>query len=306
MRAALLWISVLILTFLGSVKLLHIADREVHLDHELWGGHKTGIRPLGASFKLGQMVLSFDLSGRSGAGFIYYPESYEIKRGSRLPKLAIIIDDFGYDSSIAMKFISLPYKLTLSVLPNLPFSTFTAERAYRARREVLLHLPMQAYRHLVNPDVVSIGMSEDEVRRIVDRALLSVPHAVGVNNHMGSLATADASLMRKVMKVLSERGLFFIDSYTTPDTVAYHIAREMGIPSFYNSLFIDRYEGEAKVEEYIIRLSSIAKRRDVTIGIGHAKHETLSALSRFLPTIAKWVELVFVSDIVYRNGVVAR
>jgi len=221
-------------------------------------------------------------------------------------KLALIIDDFGYDSDMAMKFISLPYRVTLSVLPFLRWSGFVSENARKHGKEVLLHLPMQAHKYPVGSGVITIGMSLREVEEIIDKALLSVGHVVGVNNHMGSLATTDRELMRKVMKALAERGLFFIDSYTTPDTVAYHVALEMGLPCFYNSLFIDNYSGENRVEEYLLRLFSMAKRRKLTIGIGHARTETLNALRRLLPIMGKEVELVFASDIVYHRGEVLK
>ncbi|KUK13835.1 MAG: uncharacterized protein PWQ16_138 [bacterium] len=256
------------------------------------------------SIKMTPKAFNYSLSAGLGKGaslaFLSFIKREREKRS--LPKLALIIDDFGYDSGIANKFISLPYKLTLSVLPFLKWSSFVSEKAHLHGKEVLLHLPMQAYGHSVGPNVISIGMSLREIRSIVDRSLSSVSHAVGVNNHMGSMATANRVLMKKVMKVLSERGLFFIDSYTTPDTVAYHVALEMGLPCFYNSLFIDNYSVEDKVEEYLLRLLHMAKKRRLTIGIGHARVGTLNVLEKLLPVISKQVEVVFASEIVYHRG----
>jgi len=300
------WI-LLILLFAGAFKVLDLERREVSVKHGIQSKHKVGVTQIEFSLNLWSGGFSLEGKKNSGLGVVASVGPYSlVKKVNGLPKLAIIIDDFGYSDSIATRFAYLPYKLTFSVLPNLRFSSFSAEIAHRNGKQVLLHLPMQAYKHVLDSNVVSIGMGIDDIRRIVDRALVSVPYAVGVNNHMGSLATADPVLMRKVIRVLMERGLFFIDSYTTPDTVAYHIAMGMGLPSYYNSLFIDRYSGENKVEEYILRLLSIAKRRSTTIGIGHAKQETFNALTKLLPVISKQVEVVFASDIVYRNGVVMR
>lgn len=304
----LIYLSIVILALLGGFKLFYLEMDELHIDHEIWSKWKAKKLSFSAFVKVEPKYLKLDVLGKTGSridisygGFVG-----KVGRQNSLPKLAIIIDDFGYDSHLASKFISLPYKIDLAVLPFLQWSSFVSEKGYRSGKEILLHLPMQAYKHVVDRNVISIGMDLDEIEKIVDRALLIVNHAVGVNNHMGSLATADADLMRKVMKVLRDRGLFFIDSYTTPDTVAYHTALEMGLPCFYNSLFIDRYSGENRVEEYILRLLSIAKRRKMTVGIGHAKSETFNALSKLLPIISRHVEVVFASDIVYHRGEVVK
>lgn len=296
-----------IVAFVG-LRFLYLEVVELGIDHEVRSSRKAKAPIFSASIevKLRDLKLEALKGVGGGTGLSYSGFVGSIERQGKLPKLAIIIDDFGYDAQLASKFISLPYKINLAVLPFLQWSSFVSEKGHRGGKEILLHLPMQAYKHVVDRNVIRVGMNLDEIREIVERALSMVNHAVGVNNHMGSIATANADLMRKVMKVLSEKGLFFIDSYTTPDTVAYHIALEMGLPCFYNSLFIDRYSGESKVEEYIFRLLSIAKRRRLTIGIGHAKAETFNALSKLLPIVSKQVEVVFASDIVYHRGEVVK
>ncbi|MCS7232601.1 MAG: divergent polysaccharide deacetylase family protein [Synergistetes bacterium] len=301
-------IAVVGLVLLVGTEILYLEISEFHAEHEIWSKLKKKYAFLSTFVEIRSRDLKLDISGGVGKrGSLHFAGFLEPdRRKSGLPKLAIIIDDLGYDAHLASKFISLPYKVNLAVLPFLRWSNFVSEKGYRGGKEIILHLPMQAYKHVVNRDVVSLGMDMEEIRDLINRALSSVDYAVGVNNHMGSLATTDPVLMRKVMSVLKEKGLFFVDSYTTPDSVAYHIALDVGLPCFYNSLFIDRYSGENRVEEYILKLVSLARRRTMTIGIGHAKSETFNALNKLLPVISKYVEVVFASEIVYHRGEVVK
>ncbi|MCD6362939.1 MAG: divergent polysaccharide deacetylase family protein [Synergistetes bacterium] len=300
--------ALILIAFLMVIVLFLLSPKPVKL---CFKGKLSGVSGAGYKityfFRLRPIGFSFNLWGELGRGLYALFESIKPRWKSKLPKLAFIIDDFGYRTPLALDFISLPYKITVSVLPFLPWSKFIAERAHLSGKEVMLHLPMEAYGHRwAGVGTIRVNMKEREIRKIIEDALMTVPHTVGVNNHMGSLATESAPLMRKVMRVLKEKGLFFVDSCTSHKTVAYAIARSMGLPSYYNSLFIDSYSGESKAEEYIWKLVWITRRKKRVIGIGHVRHDTYVALERLLPKIRRFVELVFASNIVYGNGVVAR
>ncbi len=307
MRA--IWISAFLLTaFLIAILFFLLFPRPVRF---CFNGKLSG--RIGAEYEIAYFLrlrpigFSFNLWGMPGRGLYALFEPIKPRWKSKLPKLAFIIDDFGYRISLALNFISLPYKITISVLPFLPWSRFIAEQAHLSGKEVLLHLPMEAYGHRwAGMGTIRINMGEREIRKIIEDALMTVPYAVGVNNHMGSLATESAPLMRRVLRILKEKGLFFVDSCTSHKTVAYAVARSIGLPSYYNSLFIDSYAGEDKVEEYIWKLVWITRRKKRVIGIGHVRPDTYVALEKLLPRIKKFVDLVFASNIVYGNGVVAR
>ena len=213
---------------------------------------------------------------------------WHLRAVPQIRRAAIIIDDLGQDLGAARQLLQLDYPLTFSVMPNLPYSTEIAEEAYRAGREVMLHLPMQpepGSATKVSPDELKVGMTGFAVRRTLESDFVSVPHAAGVNNHMGSRATADPELMAEVVQVLSERHLYFVDSRTTPDTVALEVARRMHLPAFYRSVFLDDTETTTYTLGQLRELRRVVQEQGVAIAIGHPHPTTLSALAQFLPEL---------------------
>jgi polysaccharide deacetylase 2 family uncharacterized protein YibQ len=227
---------------------------------------------------------------------------WRIREVSRIQRAAIIIDDLGQDLSAERQLLGLRYPLSFSVIPNLVHSTQTAEEAHRAGREVLLHLPMQPERGVAvkpSPDELRVGMTGEVVRRTIEADLVSVPHAAGVNNHMGSRATADAKLMEEVMQVLRQRHLYFVDSRTTPDSVALERARQMRLPAFYRSVFLDDTETTPYTLGQLNEMCRLVKEQGMAIAIGHPHPTTLAALAHFLPELEKDdIQLLPASEIV--------
>lgn len=222
------------------------------------------------------------------------------ERKSGLPRLAIIIDDIGNDKLAAETLLKLPYPITLSILPDQPHSSEIAEGAYRRGDQVLLHLPMEFEGNTAKAEPVELraGMPASEVHRLLGQMLSNVPHAVGVNNHEGSLATAQPQLMAELMSDLRERGLFFIDSRTTPATVAYSAAQRAGVPAASRKVFLDDNE----TRDAIIRQLDLAARDAAASGsaiaIGHPHPATIAALTEELPRLNSRVRLVFASSLV--------
>jgi polysaccharide deacetylase 2 family uncharacterized protein YibQ len=217
------------------------------------------------------------------------------------PRLAIILDDLGSDPAAANAIFSLPYPLTISVLPNHAHSVEIAEEAHHRGYEVMLHLPMQAIgEETPEPEELRPGMSSEDVEGFVNRMVEAVPYAVGVNNHQGSQATADAALMEKLMPVLRERGLFYIDSRTTAATVAYDTARKDNVQTaFRNAPFLDDVAEAGAVRKQLQIAMREARAKGEAIAIGHPHAATLEALSEMLPQVhAGGVRLVFASDLV--------
>jgi len=207
-----------------------------------------------------------------------------IREVGQLRRAAIIIDDLGQDLPAADELLALPYPLTFSVLPHLPHSAKTAEEAHRGGREVMLHLPLEPESSAKpGPGEIRVGMREAEVDRIVDEDLSSVPYVTGVNNHMGSRATADAVLMREVIKALAERRLFFVDSRTTAKSVAFEVARKEGLPTFFRSVFLDDTETVPYTLGQLREFLHVVEVEGASLAIGHPHPSTIQALGRFLP-----------------------
>ena len=216
------------------------------------------------------------------------------------PRLAIVIDDFGYERAQADALFRLPYPLTISVLPHLQHSADIAEEAHRRGYEVLLHLPM-ASRGGEKDEAVELrpGMDAATVQSEVAAMLETVPDAVGVNNHQGSSGTSDPALMADLMPVLRERTLFFLDSRTTPATVAEAAARSAGVPTAARTVFLDDEQTPEAVRRQLDLAVRDAREKGSAIAIGHPHAVTLEVLSSILPQFAhEGVALVFVSDLV--------
>lgn len=265
---------------------------------------------------LGEAHLTFMVAGEAGARRALRLTTHPDCRGLRLlrleredsafiskPRVALIIDDIGFDLEIAEELAALDAPLTLSILPHQRFSTEIALRSYRRSREVMLHLPMEPNDANTNPGIGAIRTSQsaDEVRRRTIENIQAVPHVTGVNNHMGSKAMADAEVVAVVLRAIKESDLFFVDSRTAQNTVGYRIAVEMGIPCARKTVFIDAEE-DGTVETrigWLEKLIEIAGIHGSAVGIGHPGRDTLEAIRQMLPRFREsGVELVFVSDIV--------
>lgn len=232
------------------------------------------------------------------------PESAEAGRAKSggPAQIAILIDDLGNDRQAVDHIASWPYPVSTAVLPALAASEDTARRLQKSGKEVLLHLPMEPRGFpgvRPGPGVVLRAQSDAEIAATLDSDLDSVPGAVGVNNHMGSAATADARVMRVVSGVLARRGLFFVDSRTTDTTVAADAARAARVPTAARRVFLDDVATEAAVEASLAGLYAHAREEGSAIAIGHPHPATLAVLDRELPNLARHgVRLVKVSELV--------
>ena len=221
--------------------------------------------------------------------------------------LAIVIDDLGHDRSAADALLALPFPITVSVLPHQQFSAEIAEEAYRRGDQVILHLPMEPQAEgegsegvLPEPIELRVGMSAGEVSSDLDGMLETVPHAVGVNNHQGSRATSDPTLMHELMPLLRERGLFFIDSRTTAQTVAYDTAKASGVRAASRKVFLDDTQTRQAVLAQLEVAARDVLRDGPAIAIGHPHPATISALSQGVPALEnRGIRLVLASDLVH-------
>jgi polysaccharide deacetylase 2 family uncharacterized protein YibQ len=217
-------------------------------------------------------------------------------------RLAILLDDLGSDRGAADAIFALRIPITLSVLPYKTHSREIAQQARKYGCEVMLHLPMQSVAN-ETPEQQELkpGLSRDEVEDIVTKMLEAMPEADGVNNHQGSQATSNIALMDKLMPVLKDAGVFYVDSRTTAGTVAYDTAKRDGVKTaFRNVPFLDDVHNKAAVKRQLEIAMRGAKEKGEAIAIGHPHAATLEALREMLPEARKQgVRLVFVSDVVH-------
>lgn len=221
--------------------------------------------------------------------------------GRENARLAIIIDDLGYDRAAADALLALGFPLTVSVLPHLPLSSEVAEEAYRRGDQVMLHLPMQSESPTARTEEVElrVGMNTKQVDSALAGMLETVPHTVGVNNHQGSRATADPALMAELMPELRRRGLFFVDSRTLASTIAYNTAERFGVRAASRKVFLDDSANSEAILRQLELAARDAERDGSAIAIGHPRPGTIAALAKGLPRLeSRGIRLVFVSELV--------
>lgn len=219
-----------------------------------------------------------------------------------LPRVAIIIDDIGYDRAIAEKFIHLSNELTLSLFPYAPYRQSIARMARQKGLGLMLHLPMEPNEYPrvdPGPGKLLTTMTPDELIVQLTKDLDQVPGIQGVNNHMGSKMTARADQMNQIFTILKKRGYFFIDSRTTKETVCRSSARLLKVPFAQRKVFLDHNQDAKTVRKQIRRLIRYARKYGWAVGIGHPHAVTYRVLKEELPTLKKKVRLIKASEIVH-------
>ncbi|MGE5701190.1 MAG: divergent polysaccharide deacetylase family protein [Clostridia bacterium] len=230
-----------------------------------------------------------------------------------LQKLAIVIDDFGNNMEGTAEMLALPIPLTVAVMPFMPSTKKDAEAAHQRGHQVFVHLPMEPVKgkhSWLGPGAITTDLSDAEIRKRVEAAIDDVPHAIGLNNHMGSKATADMRVMRVVLTVCRERGLMFLDSRTTPKSVIPALAQELGVPFMMNRLFFDDvYTTKHITKQMELLCKFLDKSEENYIAIGHvgpSGKKTADVLRRYLPKLRQSAELVFASQLSRKNDTVPR
>jgi len=219
-----------------------------------------------------------------------------------LPKVAIIIDDLGYDRRIAQKFLDLDAGLTFAVLPLAPHTRLIAATIFKKGGELMLHLPMEPLEYPSvdpGPGALLSSMSADDLIAQLRENLSDVPGVKGVNNHMGSKLTAESARLYQVFSVLKQEGLFFIDSRSTAETVGRPSARLFQLPFAERDVFIDHVQDPDMIRLRVKELIQIARKNGEAIGIAHPSKTTLRILEEMLPMLKKEVQLVPASHVVH-------
>ncbi|MCD8523460.1 MAG: divergent polysaccharide deacetylase family protein [Saccharospirillaceae bacterium] len=200
--------------------------------------------------------------------------------------LLLIIDDIGNNQRAGKRVIALPGPLNLAFLPHTPYSALLAEEAFQAGHGVMLHAPManeQGAR--LGPGALVSGMDQASLQQTLSDSLAAIPHVQGMNNHMGSLLTQQADAMNWVMQVARQQGLFFVDSLTSPKSVALEQARAAGIPALERDVFLDNDTHPAALKRQFEQALQLAKQRGYAVLIGHPYPETLAFLAQELPAL---------------------
>ena len=220
-----------------------------------------------------------------------------------LPRVAFIIDDIGNRLGMAVELKRMNIPITAAVLPDSPFAFDEARQISQYGLQNLIHLPMQPKNSLNRisnaPGVIRIDWDAGQILELIKRARNTVPSARGINNHEGSMVTSNREAITRILKVIKSEGMFFVDSRTAVDTVAFEVARELKIKTAFRDVFLDSVKSYSHSLQQINKLISIAIRKGSAVAIGHPFETTLQAIRDSIPLIhEKGIEIVFVSQIV--------
>lgn len=224
-----------------------------------------------------------------------------VRADEHRPRIALIIDDLGYERAAGERAIALPGPVAYAVLPHTPKGAYLAEKAHAAGKDVLLHLPLQAEGdHEAVPGSLLLDMTKHQFLQEFVKSIDAVPFVVGVNNHRGSLLTRHPGHMTWLMEeILSRENLFFVDSYTTAESVALIIALENDVPAVRRDVFLDPDQGAETLVREFSRLKKLARRKGFAVGIAHPYKTTLEFLESALLTLEDdGFELVAISELV--------
>jgi len=216
------------------------------------------------------------------------------------PEIALIFDDLGESVRTLRGVYSLKVPLSVAVIPGLKFSRNVAYIAKRCGYSVLVHLPLEpkdieAHR-TKKYQFIGSSLSGRDINKLLRYYLDYLRIAIGVNTHMGSKATEDAKLMRVVLKAVKKRGLVFIDSRTSLNSVAFDLAHKMGIKSSYNEGFIDSSSNKKDIINKINELVEKARKKGKIIVIAHPRKETLDVLKEEIPKLKKEVSFITIEE----------
>ncbi len=231
------------------------------------------------------------------------PSAGESAKGP--PRIAIVIDDMGVDRRRTARALKLPGRVTFSFLPYAKDIQAQADQARAEGHDVMLHVAMEPESAEIDPgpNVLLTGLPDDELRASLDWNLRQMTGYAGVNNHMGSRFTRDLASMRVVMAELRARGLFFLDSLTSRDSVGSRTAREAGVPVVRRDVFIDHRDDPDFVAAQLAKVARLAKKSGLAVAIGHPRDHTLAALEAWLPEMqAAGFVLIGVSEAVRPNA----
>ncbi|HHE9969589.1 TPA: divergent polysaccharide deacetylase family protein [Haemophilus influenzae 10810] len=216
-------------------------------------------------------------------------------------KLAIVIDDVGYHLKEDAAIFAMPREISVAIIPAAPYARARNQEAKSQGRDILIHMPMQPISAIkIEDGGLHLGMSAAQVNDRVNTAKNIVRDAIGMNNHMGSAATADPQLMTYLMTALQEKHLFFLDSRTIGKSVAGKIAKEQGVRSLDRHIFLDDSNEFADVQRQFKAAIHYARKHGSAIAIGHPRPNTIAVLQAGLRNLPEDIQLVGMGNL-WRN-----
>lgn len=227
-------------------------------------------------------------------------ESKQAVSPKKRPQVAIIIDDMGHHRVLGERLLALDLDLTYSFLPLAPFTATQAKTAHEKGSDILVHLPMEPKDPHWNPGKEALYLKDNTalLQSKTEQLIGVVPHAIGANNHMGSLFSENREAMQTVLLTLQKNDFFYIDSFTTAQSKGLEEAKRLNIPTNRRHIFLDNAHDPKKICEQIKKLIQLAQKNGSAIGIGHPNKATLTALTQCDRDLLATVDIVGAHNLV--------
>ncbi len=230
-----------------------------------------------------------------------------VVQADQRPVLSLVIDDLGYSLDYGKAAIDLSGDHTYAILPSASYSKQLARHARAQNKEVILHLPMQSIGSQAppEPDALNEAMDEDQLSAKVHSLLSKIPFIKGINNHMGSHLTEFDFFMQPVMQSIRDYNpeLYFLDSRTTPRSVAHTQALDAGLSSASRDIFLDN--DHSNPESIYLQFQmwlALAMERGSAIAIGHPHPSTVEVLREHLPQASAKFRFVPISVLIQERN----
>ena len=222
-------------------------------------------------------------------------------------RIAIVIDDWGYNKTHCKQLVQMPGPLGVAILPHLPYSKDIIACAAKAGHEPMLHLPLEPYRRkemFRDGYVLKTEMGEKSLQRTLVKILDEMKGVVGVNNHQGSKGIESEVLMTVVLQELKKRKLFFLDSKTSAKTKGSLVAEKLKMRIAVRDVFLDNRNERKAIEREFARGVDLAKQNGYSLMIGHDRILTLKIIAEQMKKLkAEGFEFISVAEYIRHNGV---
>jgi polysaccharide deacetylase 2 family uncharacterized protein YibQ len=217
-------------------------------------------------------------------------------------RVVVIIDDFGNRMEGTKEILNLPIPITVAVMPFMPTTHEDAEHAFQKGDDVIVHLPMEPKHKTrgIGKGAITTDLSDGEIRKRVLAAIADVPHAIGINNHMGSKATGDPRVMKVILEVCKEKNLIFVDSKTNYWSVVPKVATQLRVPFVENHIFLDDSINPKKISMQCALIRKHLMHHDLCFAIGHVGRpgkETALVLEQEVPKIQRGATFIKLSSL---------
>ena len=217
-------------------------------------------------------------------------------------KIALVLDDWGYNLKNRDFVTDNDFHVTLSILPFRTYSTHIAQLAFNKNKDIIVHMPMEPINkenYGLEENTLLTSMDKRTITRLLSSAFAVVPHAKGISNHMGSKATEDERFMKIVLEFLKQKDMFFLDSFVTPRSVCRPLARKLRLGFAERSIFIDNESDPSYIRQQLVRLAQKAKYSGLAVGIGHDRPATIAVLKEMIPELeSQGYKFVNLSEVV--------